>query len=107
MLAGLRSRWTIPAWCAAASAAAISIPWVRACPDRQWTFFETSLECVALEVLHYQEVHAVLCADVVKVANMRMVECGDGAGFAFEALARTGLEDLDRDVRSRRVSRPL
>ena len=63
---------------------------------RQRAIFETSLECVALEVLHYQEVHAVMGADVVKVANMRMVERGDGASFALEALTRAGLKDLDR-----------
>ena len=74
---------------------------------RQWTFLEPSLNCVAVKVFHYQEIHTVLCADIVEVANMRMVERGDGPGFAFEALTRARLEDLDGDGAVRRVSRPL
>ena len=87
----------MPAWCAASSALAISIPWVRACLIGSGTFFETSLECVAVKVFHYEEIYAVLCADIVEVANMRMVQRGDGPDFALEALTRAGLEDLDGD----------
>ena len=56
---------------------------------------------------------AVLLADVVERADVRMVELGDGARFALEALAelRIGREAAGRiliaTVRSRRVSRAL
>ena len=59
---------------------------------------------LALEVLHDQEGDAVLLADVVEHADVRVVQRPDDAGFAVEALAelRVGGElrrqDLDRDL---------
>ena len=58
---------------------------------------------LAFQVLHHQEVHALLLADVVQRANVRMRQLGDGAGLALEALVQVrevgkpGREDLDGD----------
>ena len=58
----------------------------------------------ALEELHDQEGDAVLFAEVVQDADVRVVQRPDDAGFAIEALAqlRVGRElrgqDLDRDL---------
>jgi hypothetical protein len=70
-------------------------------------------ERLAFQVLHDQERRAVVFAHVVQGANVRVLEMGDRARFTVEALTelRIGgervVEDLDSDVRSRRVSRAL
>ena len=77
---------------------------------RQRAACEPRGQRLALEELHDQVGDAVLLAEVVQDADVRMVQRADDAGFAIEALAelRVGGElrrqDLDRDVRSRRVS---
>ena len=43
------------------------------------------VECLALDVLHHQEVRAVLVADIVQGADVRMVQTGNGLGFTTEA----------------------
>ena len=71
--------------------------------QRERTFREAGGERLAFQVLHHQEVDAVLVADVVKGADMRVVQAGDGAGFALEALAKfrvggqVGRQNLDGD----------
>ena len=44
-------------------------------------------EGLPFEVLHHQEVHALLSSDVVKRADVRMVQTGDRARFTLEALS--------------------
>ena len=56
----------------------------------------------ALEILHDEERQAVLVADVVQRADVRMIQAGNRAGFSFEArqrvrVRRRGAENLDRD----------
>jgi hypothetical protein len=54
--------------------------------------------------------HAVLAADVVKSADVRMLEPGNGAGFALESLFSIGIcagRIFSATVRSRRVSLAL
>ena len=57
----------------------------------------------ALEVLHHQEIDAVLTPDVVERADMRMVQRRDGARFAIESLAQIRIrsnvrgQDFDGD----------
>ena len=46
---------------------------------------------LAFQVLHHQEVDAVLVADVVQRADVRMVQRGDGLRFALEALLHLGV----------------
>src|SRR5450432_4796743 len=87
MLSGLRSRWTIPASWAAASASAIC------------TAVSSSLRVAGrshgrpVHELHHQ----VIGADIVNLADVGMVQRGDGAGLAFEAVGEGGLRKLDGD----------
>ena len=46
---------------------------------------------LALEALHDEECHAVLLADVVEGADVRMAQPGDGPRLALEALEPVGL----------------
>ena len=101
MLAGFRSRWTMPFSCAASSASAIcardgegvgqaepSAPGVRAAAM-------PSASVGAWDELHHQ----VVGPDVVERADVRMVERGKRPRLALEARAEyRPLEDLDRDV---------
>ena len=71
--------------------------------ERQRPAGQPGAERLAVEVLHDEELEAVLLPDVVERADVRMVEPRDGAGLALEALAPIGLrrrvrrQDLDRD----------
>ncbi len=82
--------------------------------ERQRSISQPRGQRFSLDQFHHQEVDAVVLADVVQRADVRMVQCGDGLGFALEA--RTELRvgqrvSVDRTliatVRSRRVSRAL
>lgn len=55
----------------------------------QWQrhFPESLGQRLALQVLHDEEVHALVLADVVESADMQMVQTRDGARLALEALA--------------------
>jgi len=72
-------------------------------PERQGTLPQPCLERFPFEVLHDDERGAVLVADVVQGADVRMIELRGRAGFAVEALAELRIsgerrrEDLDRD----------
>ena len=48
----------------------------------------------AVNVLHDQKIRA----DVVNLADVGMIECGDGFGFTLEALAEPLAGNFDRDV---------
>jgi hypothetical protein len=71
--------------------------------EGQGAFADAVGEGFAFEVLHDQVVGAVLRADVVELADIGMIQGGEGAGFAFEALLQFGRggevrgEDLDGD----------
>jgi hypothetical protein len=56
--------------------------------ERQWTF-----ERRAFDELHDQ----VVGADVVKLADMGMVQGRDGSGFVFEAFGELSLRNFDGD----------
>jgi len=85
MLAGFRSRWVIFLVCAASSALA-TCPVFECRIEREWPF-----ELLALDVFHHQ----VVRTDVVDLADVRMIQLGDGFGFAFKAFAEGGLGDFD------------
>ncbi len=53
---------------------------------RQHAFRQTLSESLAFEILHDQEVGAILRADVVKGTDIRMLERGNGFGLALHAL---------------------
>jgi hypothetical protein len=48
-------------------------------------------QCCSLQVLHHEEVDAVLMADVAEDRDMRMIQAGDGTRFALEPLAQVRL----------------
>jgi hypothetical protein len=55
------------------------------------------LQSRAVEELHRNEVLAVLFADVVNGANVRVIQCGGGLCFTSEAFQRSGVvEHLGR-----------
>ncbi len=59
--------------------------------QRDRAFTQAVGKSFAFEVLHDQVGSAVVLADVVEVTDVRMVEGGDGAGFAFEAGGEFGV----------------
>ena len=71
--------------------------------QRQRSSTEALRESFPFQKLHHQIVIAVLRTDVVKVADMRMVERGNGPSFAFHALLqfrrrrKMGSENLNGD----------
>ncbi len=68
---------------------------------RQKAFLQAGGQGFPFQVLHHQEIDAVLLADIVQGANMRIVQAGDGACLALETLAgfsvrrQVGRQDLD------------
>jgi hypothetical protein len=51
------------------------------------SFLQALRQRLAFEEFHDDEIHAVLLADVVQRADVRMIEAGNDFGFAFETLA--------------------
>jgi hypothetical protein len=51
---------------------------------------QTIRQGLAFQILHDQVVGPVLMADVMDGADMRMIQAGDAARFAFESLAQIG-----------------
>ena len=67
----------------------------------QW---QRAFERRALDVFH----HEIVLADVEQRADMRMIQAGNGLGFALEALAEASLDGLDGDGPVEpRVTRPI
>src|SRR5208282_1276187 len=56
----------------------------------QGAFAKALRQRLAFEKLHDQKIDSVLRTDVVELADGRMVERGNGAGLAFEALLQLG-----------------
>ena len=79
--------------------------------DRQRSLLQSLLQRLAGDVLHHQVVDAVLVADIVQDADVRVVQRRNAARFALEPLAATrigrkaGGSTLMATVRSSRVSR--
>ena len=85
-LPGFRSRCTMPDGVCGRQRLA-DLPGVPDRPvDRQRAMGQPIGQRLAFEVLHHQEVDAVLMADVEQRADAGMAECRDGAGLAREAL---------------------
>jgi hypothetical protein len=70
---------------------------------RERALLEARGQCLALEKLHHEKRHAILLADVVEGADVRVGQLRDRAGLAIEALAELrvggerGGKHLDRD----------
>src|SRR5262245_32044727 len=56
--------------------------------ERQGAPFESRGQRFAFEILEHEKVDAVALSDVVKRADVRMRERGDGPGFAIEPLSK-------------------
>ena len=54
----------------------------------QRAFGEPGRQGLSLQVLHHQEVDAVLVADIVQRTNVRMIQRSNGSGFALEAFTK-------------------
>ena len=69
--------------------------------ERQRTSREALRQRLSLDVLHHDELNAVLFTDIVEGTDVRMVHLGDGPGLALEPLDGLGilrpvrLQDLD------------
>jgi hypothetical protein len=102
MLPGLRSRLTIPARWRFIERIGNLRTELQDLLKRQRTLLKALEESLAFDTLHDEKVHTVLLANVVERANVRMVETGDGFGFALEALLTYGIgrkmwrKNLDR-----------
>ena len=70
---------------------------------RQRTLLQAGVERLAFQILHDEERRAVLFADVVERADVRMVELGNRPRFTIEALAELAIgrqrhsQNFDRD----------
>ena len=93
----------MPWRCAASSAVAISIAYLIAWSRWQRALRQPIGERLAFEARHDEEVGAVVLADIVERADVRVIEGRDRFGFALESLAaiRVGRgfvgQNLDRD----------
>ena len=71
--------------------------------ERQRALPQAVGQRLALQVLHHQEVHAVLVPHVMEGADVGMVQAGDRLGFALESLLQLRVrrdmlgEDFDGD----------
>ena len=104
MLAGLRSRWTIPFACADSSASAIWIPRSSSVASSIGPAPDPLRERLSLEQLHGDEVLALVLVDRVDGADPGVVERRGRARLALEALeggrvgGELGGQELERDV---------
>ena len=75
-------------------------------PQIQWqgTFLKSVRECLAIQVLHHQEIGAVFVTDVVERTDVRMVEGGNRPRLAFKPFPEVRVrrdirrQDFDRDA---------
>ena len=76
MLAGLMSRWTMPARCARSSAAAISVATPQRLIERQRALLEARRQRLALQMLQHQEVEALPSAAMCRPMSCSVQMCG-------------------------------
>jgi hypothetical protein len=93
----------IPARCALSSASAISMPHLSAWSTGKAPPYQSIRQRLILQVLHDEIRRAILVADVVQSADVRMIKLRNRAGFALESVAELGVcrelrrKDLDRN----------
>ena len=104
MLAGFRSRWTIPFACADSSASAIWVPSSSSALKLERPAPDPVGERLALEQLHRDEVLPLVLVDLVDRADPGVIERRGRPRLALEALERAGLlghlhgQELERHV---------
>jgi hypothetical protein len=86
MLAGFKSRWVMPLRCAASCVQDLI------CQHQRLIEGDWPGQLHALDILHDQ----VIGADVIKRADMRMIESGRGVSLALKALAEAFLAGFNR-----------
>ena len=88
MFAGLMSRWTMPAAWAASNASAISMASERSASISSGRRLRNDalLQGGSVQELHDDEGAAVLLADVMNRADVRVIQSGSGARFAPETV---------------------
>jgi len=71
--------------------------------ERQRTFRQPVGKRLTLQLLHHQEIHPFLVADIVKGADVRMIQAGNGVRLTFEPFTHVWItgemiwKDLYRD----------
>ncbi len=104
MLAGFRSRWTMPSSCAASRASAIWRAIGSASASGSGPRAMCVREVLALDELHHERADAVRLLDAVDGGDVRMIERGERLGLAREPGEALGVggdgggQDLDGDV---------
>ena len=104
MFCGLTSRWTMPAWCAAASPSATCPTMRPASATGSGPLRDHLLERAALDVLEHQVVVGLGGAAIDERDHVGMGELGERPAFAVEPgprariLVERGLEPLDGHV---------
>lgn len=91
MLAGLRSRWIDAVPMGRVERGGDFDGVLERLIDGKRAFRQSIGERVALEVRHDEEVGALVLADVIERADVRVIEGADRLGFAFEAFAAIGI----------------
>ena len=66
-------------------ASAICVAYSKTWSTGSRPFLKTLFQSVALDQFHHEEVNAVLFADVVECADVRMVQAAHSFGFTLEA----------------------
>ena len=94
MLPGLRSRWTIPAACAALSASAICTPYFKRLRRAKPAFRNQIDQSFAGDELHHHVIAFRLIHDVVNGDDVGMVQAGGGLGFLNKAAAAFGVAGI-------------
>jgi hypothetical protein len=84
MFAGFRSRWMIPCSCAASRASAICFGDRSRFLDPERAARDALREILALYEFHHEGAHAAGFFQAVNVRDVRMIEGGEGLGFACE-----------------------
>ncbi len=102
MLAGLRSRWTMPSACAAASASAISMAQLQGLLDRQRPAPQPRGQRFALEQLHHEEPQLAARRPCAEPTSYSVQMCGC---VTFEMTPRLALEPLTAARVARQIGR--
>ena len=101
-LPGFRSRWTTPSVVRLVERIADLARDGQRFRDGDWSAADASRQRLAFQMLEHEEERALIVADVVQRADVRMVQAADRARFALESIAERRVagkllgQDLDR-----------
>jgi hypothetical protein len=66
--------------------------------QRQRSLLEPMSQRFALQILHYQEIRAIMLAEIVNVTDVRVIQCGDRTCFTFQTFRELLSRDFDGDI---------